>query len=84
MGTPESENHTFRIVLCVCYQRNSETNYNRNIHLVVSLLYRIQTLPEHFYNDCTKTLCTGAHKRILKRMWMEFISNACCYILKLQ
>ena len=53
------------VCLCVCYQHNSKTNYSRNIKFGILHLYHVQILLETFYKDRTKTLCTGAHKRIL-------------------
>ena len=80
LRSPKSESHIFSkwsvckcvclgvcvcVCLCVCYQYNSKTNYSRNIKFGIQHLYHIQMLLETFYNDRTKTLCTGAHKRIL-------------------
>ena len=75
LRSPESENHIFSVwsvSLCVCvcacvcllsaYLRNK---LNRNIKFGIQHKYHIQMLLETFHEDRTKTLCTGAHKRIL-------------------
>ena len=72
MRSPETVNYIFSVwsvcmyvSLCVPYQYNSKTNYIRNIKFGILYLYHISTLFEtFFYKDRTKTLCTGAHKRI--------------------
>ena len=62
------------VCLCDCYQHNSKTNYSRNIKFGILHLYHVQMLLETFYKDRTKTLCTGAHKRILIHygLWTVF------------
>ena len=65
----------FGLSVCVCYQHNSKTNYNRNIKFGILHLYHIQMLLETFYEDLIKTLCTGTHKRIQIHygLWTEFL-----------
>ena len=75
---PESENHIFSkwtVCMCVCYQHNSKTNYSRIFKFGILHLYHVQMLLETFYKYWTKTLCTGAHKRILIHygLWTEFL-----------
>ena len=76
LRSPESEKHIFSlqsvcmcvcvsVCLCICYQHNSKTNYSRNIKFGILYLYHVQMLLETFHKDRTKTLCTGAHRRIL-------------------
>ena len=65
---PEYENHIFSswsVYMYVCYQNNLKTNCSRNIKFDILHLYPVQMLLKTFYKDRTKTLCTGAHKRIL-------------------
>ena len=65
---PESENHIFScwsdMYVCVCYQHNSKTNYRKNFKFDILHLCHIHMILETFYEDRTKTLCTGAHKII--------------------
>ena len=68
MRVPESENLIFSVWsvrMCVFYQHNSKTNYSRNIKFGILHLYDLQMLLEISHKNRTKTLCTGAHKRIL-------------------
>ena len=51
--------------MCIYYQHNSKTNYSKNIKFGILHFYHIQMLLETFHKDRTKTLCTGAHKKIL-------------------
>ena len=53
------------VCVCVCYQRNTRTNCSRNMKFSILQLCHIQMLLETFYKDRTKTLYTGACKRIL-------------------
>ena len=70
------------VCLCVCYQHNLKTNYSRNIKFGILYLYLIQMLLETFHKDRTKTLCTGAHKRILIHygLWTKFRVSEFSYI----
>ena len=84
---PVSENHIFSVLsacpsVCVCYQHNSKTNYSRIFKLGILHLCHRQMLLETFYKDRTKTLCTGAHKRILmhKGLWTKFLISEFSYI----
>ena len=68
LRSPESENHIFSVwcvCMCVCYQHNSETNNSRIFKFGILYLYHWQMLLETLYKDRTKTLCAGAHKKIL-------------------
>ena len=71
LRSPESENHIFSVwseyvCVCVCDEHNSETNCSRNIKFGILHLYHIQILLKTFHIDRTKTLCTRAHKIILR------------------
>ena len=85
LRSSESEKHIFSkwsVCMCVCLlSDNSKTKYSRNIKFGILHLYYIQMLLETFYKDRTKTLCTGAHKRILIYfgLWREFLSNEFSY-----
>ena len=68
MRSPKSENYIFNVwsvCMCACYQDNSKTNYSRDMKFGILHFHHIQMLLETFYKDRTKTLCIGAHKRIL-------------------
>ena len=95
MRIPESEKHIFSfwsvcvcvcvclcVCLCVSYQHNSKTNYSRNIKFSLLHLYHVQMLLETIYKDRTKTLWTGAHKRILIHygLWTVFHVSEFSYI----
>ena len=68
---PHSKNHIFsgrsvraNVYLYDYYQHDSKTNYNRKFKFSIPHLYHIQMQLEAFYEDYTKTLFKGAHKRI--------------------
>ena len=80
LSPPEFENHIFnvwfvcmcvrvrvfaRVSVRICYQHNSKTNCSIIFKFGVLYLYHNYMLHESFYKDRTKTLCTGADKRIL-------------------
>ena len=67
----ESENQIYSnwaLSLCVCVSVISITEKQITVessNFSILHLYHIQMLLEPFHKDRTKTLCTGAHKRIL-------------------
>ena len=54
----------------------------KKINFGIQHFYHIHMLSENFHKDRTKTLCTGAHKRILmhKGLWTKFRVSDFSYI----
>ena len=81
MKTPESKNQIFSIwSVCMCVSvsvisitQKLVTAETSNLVFYICITYRCYL--KLFYEDRTKSLCTGAHKRILMHygLWTEFL-----------